>query len=246
MFLLKSVITWLNQDSQEPEPLPNQPILTLNVSSSIWYAQGLHCGSDYLFLTPRNRSPLVDLNGSNVKELIDRLLNHVGKEPMQLLKVNVLFASSNIREYIEEQLELRHISYFVTDDKIKSSDRLNYIPQPKQVTWRSFPVLFETIKGRYGSSFNITIGFFPGISKTYKSIVSPTEDLKIEVTRNYIKIEEPKAQIYAVYFPDEIFLELKFCSLLMTPSGTKWHDFLFRGLYDPRLLILIWAFASKI
>lgn len=225
----------------ETEKESDQPILKTQITSALLLKSYIiRCDLDYLCLI-QNEIVLADLflNLNNTKEYICKMLDCVEKRPLSFLKFNIPNIPDDIRDYIEEQLKLRHISYYVADYNDSISSKVRNL---KEIIWHGIPILFDTTK----YSLKITIGIHPGLSKTYKSMVRPTDGLLIEVTQDYIKIEEPNAQLYTVCFPDEMFPELKFCSLLITPSGTKWHDFLFRGLYDPRLLCLVWAFASKI
>ncbi len=225
----------------EAEKASDQPSLKSQMTSALLLnSYIIRCDLDYLCLI-QNEIVLADLflNLNNTKEYICKMLDCVEKRPLSFLKFNIPNIPDDIRDYIEEQLKLRHISYYVADYKGNSSSKVHNL---KEITWHGIPILFDTTK----YSLKITIGIRLGLSKTYKSMVRSTDGLLIEVTQYYIKIEEPSAQLYTICFPEEVFLELKFCSLLMTPSGTKWHDFLFRGLYDPRLLILIWSFVLKI
>ncbi len=178
------------------------------------------------------------LNESIADEFLSRFLN----APLHLLNL----VESNMPDYIKTPIEkglmLKRISYFTSKGSIRNKESPVGIRNFKEIIWHGIPMLFDDTK----DSLKITIGIHSGLSKTYETTIRPIKELKIEVLSEYIVIENHTENGYIICFPDEMFPELKFCRLLMTPPGTAWYDFLFCGLYDPRLLCLVWAFASKI
>ncbi len=224
----------------EAEKKSDQPILkTGEVSGIIESSYAIRCDAFFIGLLEDDiNKAFTFLNHGSVKENINEMLNRIQKRPLQILGLYTKNMPIDIVNHIEQQLKLRRISYFVTNKKSNVGILAKNL---KEIIWHGIPILIDATN----DLFKITIGIRPGLSKTYKSIFYIAGKLKIEVMPDYIKIENPFIGEYTICFPDEMFPELKFCRLLVTPSGTAWYDFLFRGLYDPRLLCLVWAFASK-
>ncbi len=241
MFILKSAISLFGRYNQPPPPiLIKKNILEQGKALDVVFcSQTFCCWSIFLFIRPGTQQITFE-NVENVEEYIDGLFEDINIKTLHVLKVEIREMPKHIRDYIEQQLKRRHISYFVTNDYIKPTRMPTF--KSIEIIWHGIIVLFNSKH----DLLHITFGVNSRLCRTYETIFLALDEIQIETNEDHIKIAEKKSEKYTICFPDEMFPELKFCRLLMTPPNNPWHDFLFRGLYDPRLLCLVWAFASEI
>ncbi len=240
MFLLKSAIALLEWYNQTPPPIPVEKTILKSgkVIDTFKRYQRFCCRDIFLFLIP-GPAEIVYWH-EKMEERINGLFGYIYINTIQLLEVEIQKMPNYVRNYIEQQLKIKRISYFVTD---------NYDKPPRFPTFKSIETIWHGIIVLFDKRhdvLHVTFGVNSRLCRTYDTNFIAFDELKIEINDDHIKIIDQTIEKYAVCFPEEMFPELKFCRLLMTPPNNPWYDFLFRGLYDPRLLCLVWSFASKI
>lgn len=93
---------------------------------------------------------------------------------------------------------------------------------------------------------NRTFDFIMGIASLYRGVIRHNEKIKFILNQNNILvIENPKLLIK--YNMTDISSHIKFASIIVPGIGQPgtFNQFLMKGLYDPRLLVLIWYFAFE-
>ncbi len=231
------------EKTKDTEKQKETILKTKKTSDKILCLQTISCEGDYIYLNfMGNYKMHFHVEEEYIDDYIDDMVYHIQTYPSDVLEINITDMPESVRYKIEMQVTYIRISYFIRDSDIYKEQ--SNTPILKEIIWRGVPILFDATK----DTLQITIGVNTEASKTYDTDFLSGEDfeIEIEVFFNYIKIIDNSTGLYFICFPEKMFPEIKFCRLLLTPPGTAWYDFLFRGLYDPRLLCLIWSFASKI